>query len=262
MSFDLAPLQNLIDQFERMQGIGHKTAQRMAFYVLGLSDEQAREFAQAITDAHTKIKQCKVCCNLADDDLCPICKSKTRDKSTICVVQDPRDVAAIERTHEYNGTYHVLHGAISPMDNIGPDQIRIKELVSRLGSGEVEEVKADRHAVHGVNDVVHGEGEGGDVLAVDRRDEGGVELGHDGLHALVAGGLVDLHLRDAAHRLGELRDDGVVRVRGLGDEGGELLEHGVELVFLLDAGHGNSFVCGEKNARSALRTGPGRAWRG
>ena len=140
MSFDLAPLQNLIDQFERMQGIGHKTAQRMAFYVLGLSDEQAREFAQAITDAHTKIKQCKVCCNLADDDLCPICKSKTRDKSTICVVQDPRDVAAIERTHEYNGTYHVLHGAISPMDNIGPDQIRIKELVSRLGSGEVEEV--------------------------------------------------------------------------------------------------------------------------
>ena len=140
MSFDLAPLQNLIDQFERMQGIGHKTAQRMAFYVLSLSDEQAREFAQAITDAHTKIKQCKVCCNLADDDLCPICKSKTRDKSTICVVQDPRDVAAIERTHEYNGTYHVLHGAISPMDNIGPDQIRIKELVSRLGSGEVEEV--------------------------------------------------------------------------------------------------------------------------
>ena len=96
--------------------------------------------AQAITDAHTKIKQCKVCCNLADDDLCPICKSKTRDKSTICVVQDPRDVVAIERTHEYNGTYHVLHGAISPMDNIGPDQIRIKELVARLGSEEVEEV--------------------------------------------------------------------------------------------------------------------------
>ena len=140
MGFDLAPLQNLIDQFERMQGIGHKTAQRMAYYVLGLSDEQAREFAQAITDAHTKIKQCKVCCNLADDDLCPICKSKTRDKSTICVVQDPRDVVAIERTHEYNGTYHVLHGAISPMDNIGPDQIRIKELVARLGSEEVEEV--------------------------------------------------------------------------------------------------------------------------
>ena len=155
MGFDLAPLQNLIDQFERMQGIGHKTAQRMAFYVLGLSDEQAREFAQAITDAHTKIKQCKVCCNLADDDLCPICKSKTRDKSTICVVQDPRDVVAIERTHEYNGTYHVLHGAISPMDNIGPDQIRIKELVARLGSEEVEEV------IMATNPTVEGEATAG-----------------------------------------------------------------------------------------------------
>ena len=140
MGFDLAPLQNLIDQFERMQGIGHKTAQRMAFYVLGLSADQDGVPFQIISDAHTKIKQCKVCCNLADDDLCPICKSKTRDKSTICVVQDPRDVVAIVRTHEYNGTYHVLHGAISPMDNIGPDQIRIKELVARLGSEEVEEV--------------------------------------------------------------------------------------------------------------------------
>ncbi len=140
MAYNLAPLQNLIDQFERMQGIGHKTAQRMAFYVLGLSDSEANAFAKAITDAHTKIKQCKVCCDLADDELCPICKDKTRDKSVICVVEDPRDVVAIERTHEYKGTYHVLHGVISPMDNIGPDQIRIKELVARLGGGEVEEV--------------------------------------------------------------------------------------------------------------------------
>ena len=140
MAYNLAPLQNLIDQFERMQGIGHKTAQRMAFYVLGLSDAEAQSFAKAITDAHTKIKQCKICCDLADDELCPICKSNTRDKSIICVVEDPRDVAAIERTHDYNGTYHVLHGAISPMDNIGPDQIRIKELIARLGDGEVEEV--------------------------------------------------------------------------------------------------------------------------
>ncbi len=140
MAYNLAPLQNLIDQFERMQGIGHKTAQRMAFYVLGLSDEQAKEFANAITDAHTKIKQCKICCDLADDELCPICKSDNRDKSVICVVEDPRDVAAIERTHEYKGTYHVLHGAISPMDNIGPDQIRIKELVARLSDDTVEEV--------------------------------------------------------------------------------------------------------------------------
>lgn len=140
MAYNLAPLQNLIDQFERMQGIGHKTAQRMAFYVLGLSDAQAKEFANAITDAHTKIKQCKICCDLADDELCPICKSDNRDKSVICVVEDPRDVAAIERTHEYKGTYHVLHGAISPMDNIGPDQIRIKELVARLSDDTVEEV--------------------------------------------------------------------------------------------------------------------------
>lgn len=140
MAYNLAPLQNLIDQFERMQGIGHKTAQRMAFYVLGLSDEEASQFAQAITDAHTKIKQCKICCDLADDELCPICKADNRDKSIICVVEDPRDVAAIERTHEYKGTYHVLHGAISPMDNIGPDQIRIKELIARLGDGTVDEV--------------------------------------------------------------------------------------------------------------------------
>lgn len=140
MAYNLAPLQNLIDQFERMQGLGHKTAQRMAFYVLGLSDAQAKEFADAITDAHTKIKQCRICCDLADGELCPVCKSETRDKSVICVVEDPRDVAAIERTHEYNGTYHVLHGAISPMDNIGPDQIRIKELIARLSDGIVEEV--------------------------------------------------------------------------------------------------------------------------
>lgn len=140
MAYNLAPLQNLIDQFERMQGIGNKTAQRMAFYVLSLSEEEANNFAQAITDAHTKIKQCKICCDLADDELCPVCKDESRDKSVICVVEDPRDVAAIERTHEYNGLYHVLHGAISPMDNIGPDQIRIKELIARLEDGVVEEI--------------------------------------------------------------------------------------------------------------------------
>ena len=140
MAYNLAPLQNLIEQFERMPGIGNKTAQRMAFYVLGLTKDQVAEFAKAITHAHTKIRQCKICCDLADDELCPICKSETRDKSVICVVEDPRDVAAIERTHEYNGTYHVLHGAISPMDNKGPDQIRIKELLARLNDGTVDEV--------------------------------------------------------------------------------------------------------------------------
>ena len=140
MSYNLAPLQNLIDQFERMQGIGHKTAQRMAFYILGLTEDEAKDFASAITDAHTKIKQCKVCCDLADDELCPICKDEKRDRSVICVVEDPRDVYAIERTHEYKGVYHVLHGAISPMDNIGPDNIRIKELIARLGDGVCQEV--------------------------------------------------------------------------------------------------------------------------
>lgn len=140
MSYNLAPLQNLIDQFERMQGIGNKTAQRMAFYVLSLSEEEANNFAKAITDAHTKIKQCKICCDLADDELCPVCKDQSRDKSVICVVEDPRDVVAIERTHEYHGLYHVLHGVISPMDNIGPDQIRIKELIARLEDGVVEEI--------------------------------------------------------------------------------------------------------------------------
>lgn len=140
MAYNLAPLQQLVEQFERMPGIGHKTAQRMAFYILGLSKEQAQEFANAVTNAHTKIKQCKICCDLADDELCPVCKSETRDKSVICVVEDPRDVAAIERTHEYNGTYHVLHGAISPMDNRGPDSIKIKELLARLGDGSVDEV--------------------------------------------------------------------------------------------------------------------------
>ncbi len=140
MAKNLAPLQNLIDWFERIPGIGHKTAQRMAFYVLNLSAGEAEGFAKAITDAHTKIKQCTVCCDLADGDLCPVCSDNARDKSLICVVEDPRDVVAIERTHEYNGTYHVLHGAISPMNNIGPDQIRIKELIARLGDDTVEEV--------------------------------------------------------------------------------------------------------------------------
>ncbi|MBQ7741075.1 MAG: recombination protein RecR [Eubacterium sp.] len=140
MAYNLAPLQNLIEQFERMQGIGNKTAQRMAFYVLSLSESEADEFAKAITDAHSKIKQCKICCDLAEGELCPICQDSSRDKSVICVVQDSRDVVAIERTHEFKGLYHVLHGAISPMDNIGPEQIRIKELIARLGDGEVEEV--------------------------------------------------------------------------------------------------------------------------
>ena len=119
-------------------GIGRKSAQRLAFYVLGLSDAEAKGFAQAILDAHEKIHRCKICCNLTDTELCSVCGNLARDKSKICVVEDPRDVLAIERTHEYEGVYHVLHGAISPMNGIGPDQLAIKELLARLGGGEEE----------------------------------------------------------------------------------------------------------------------------
>ena len=134
-----APLARLIEQFERLPGIGRKNAQRLAYHILSMTDEQAKEFADTIVEAKTKIHRCPICCDLTDAELCPICKSPSRDKSVICVVEDPRDVAAIERTHDYNGTYHVLHGAISPMLGIGPDDIKLKELMERL-QGDVEEV--------------------------------------------------------------------------------------------------------------------------
>lgn len=136
--YQVAALSRLIEQFERMPGIGRKSAQRLAFYVLGLSDAEAKGFAQAILDAHEKIHRCKICCNLTDTELCSVCGNLARDKSKICVVEDPRDVLAIERTHEYEGVYHVLHGTISPMNGIGPDQLAIKELLARLGGGEEE----------------------------------------------------------------------------------------------------------------------------
>ena len=132
--YDVAALSRLIEQFERMPGIGHKSAQRMAFYVLDMTDNDAKQFAQAITDAHTKIPRCKICCNLTEGEICSICANEARDKSTICVVEDPRDVIAIERTHEYGGVYHVLHGVISPMNGVGPDELTIKELLARLDS--------------------------------------------------------------------------------------------------------------------------------
>ncbi|MDD5887514.1 MAG: recombination mediator RecR [Oscillospiraceae bacterium] len=132
--YDVAALSRLIEQFERMPGIGHKSAQRMAFYVLDMTDDDAKQFAQAITDAHTKIHRCKICCNLTEGEICSICANEARDKSTICVVEDPRDVIAIERTHEYGGVYHVLHGVISPMNGVGPDELTIKELLARLDS--------------------------------------------------------------------------------------------------------------------------------
>ena len=138
--YNVASLARLIEQFERMPGIGHKSAQRLAFYVLNLKKHEAEAFSQAILDAHSKIKKCTRCCNLAEDELCPICKSQNRDESIVCVVEDPRDVLAFERTHEYKGLYHVLHGVISPMNSVGPEDITIKELLSRLSDGKVEEI--------------------------------------------------------------------------------------------------------------------------
>lgn len=138
--YNVATLAKLIEQFERMPGIGHKTAQRLAFYVLNLSKQQAEEFSATILFAHEKIKQCTRCCNLAEDELCPICKNMGRDQSIICVVEDPRDVFAFERTHEFEGTYHVLHGVISPMNGVGPEDITIKELLARMADGTVQEV--------------------------------------------------------------------------------------------------------------------------
>ena len=138
--YNVATLAKLIEQFERMPGIGHKTAQRLAFYVLNLTKQQAEEFSATILSAHEKIKQCTCCCNLAEEELCPICKNEGRDKSVICVVEDPRDVFAFERTHEFEGTYHVLHGVISPMNGVGPEDITIKELLSRMADGTVQEV--------------------------------------------------------------------------------------------------------------------------
>lgn len=140
MDYFALPLQNLIEEFEKLPGIGSKTAQRLAFFVLNRSKEDAKKFADAIVNAKEKLCYCSVCQNLADSEVCGICGNPNRDHSTICVVESPRDVIQIERTNEFGGVYHVLHGAISPMDNVGPDDIKIKELIARISGGEVKEV--------------------------------------------------------------------------------------------------------------------------
>ena len=140
MSFFPASLENLVDHFAALPGVGRKSAQRLAFYVLGLSDDEARSFADAITDAKKNVHCCRICQNLTEGDICSICASQTRDKSIICVVSEPRDVLSIERGRDYNGTYHVLHGVLSPMSHVGPDDIRIKELLVRVAEEDVEEV--------------------------------------------------------------------------------------------------------------------------
>ena len=135
-----AALERLTEQFARLPGIGSKTAQRLAFHVMALPEEDAKEFAAAILDAKQAIHTCPVCQNMTDRDICPICDDPRRDKSVICVVAEPKDVIAMERAREYQGLYHVLHGVISPLNHMGPDDIRIRELLARVGEGGVREV--------------------------------------------------------------------------------------------------------------------------
>ena len=140
MEYLPAPLEKLVEEFASLPGIGGKSAQRLAFHVLSLSDQEAQDFADAILEAKRTVTCCPVCRNLTAGGLCPICASPKRDPSTICVVADPRDVVAMERAREYTGRYHVLHGVISPMNHVGPDDLHIKELTERVASGQVREV--------------------------------------------------------------------------------------------------------------------------
>ena len=140
MNYSIVPLERLTEQLARLPGIGRKSAARLAFHLLYMPEKDAKAFIDALTDARDKIHECPVCCNLTDSATCPICEDARRDRTTICVVEDPRDVVAIERTGEYSGLYHVLHGTISPMDSRGPDQLRVKELLHRLQDETVTEV--------------------------------------------------------------------------------------------------------------------------
>lgn len=140
MGYSIVPLERLTEQLERLPGIGRKSAARLAFHLLYIPDKDAKALTDALADAREKIHECPICCNLTDGACCPVCSDDRRDKTVICVVEDPRDVLAIERTREYTGLYHVLHGTISPMDGRGPDQLRVKELLHRLGDEMVTEV--------------------------------------------------------------------------------------------------------------------------
>ena len=140
MSLYAPSIEKLIESFEKLPSIGHKTAARLAFYILNCSKEETQEFIDSIINAKKNLKYCSICYNIADNDPCPICSNPKRDTSTICVVEDVRDIIAMEKTHEFKGVYHVLHGSISPMNGIGPDDIKIKELLARLMDGKVKEV--------------------------------------------------------------------------------------------------------------------------
>lgn len=134
------PITRLIEEFSKLPGVGRKTAQRLAFHVINMNTNDVEALSKAIIEAKREIKYCSVCCNISDSDVCSMCSNKNRDASVICVVEDPRDVAAMERTRDYKGQYHVLHGVISPMDGIGPDMIKVKELIQRVGTQDVTEI--------------------------------------------------------------------------------------------------------------------------
>ena len=140
MSYYIEPIARLINELSRLPGIGGKSAQRLAFHIINMPKDQVQILTQAILQASNGVKYCSVCCNITDRDPCAICSSNNRNKSVICVVKDPRDVIAMEKMRDYRGVYHILHGNISPMEGIGPDDIRIRELLHRVNSGEVKEV--------------------------------------------------------------------------------------------------------------------------
>jgi len=134
------PIARLIDQLTRLPGVGPKTAQRLAFHILRMEQPEVDQLATAMVDARRRVRRCAVCGDLTDQDVCPVCTDPTRDHALICVVEDPRDVAAVERTRGYSGTYHVLHGALSPLDGIGPEQVGIPALLARIAEGSVREL--------------------------------------------------------------------------------------------------------------------------
>ena len=179
-----ASVTKLIEQFEKLPGIGHKSAQRMAFYLLGRTEQEAEEFAEAIKTARRELRYCNICQNMADKDICDICGNPARDNGKICVVEDPRDVMAMERSKVFSGRYHVLHGVMSPINGIGPDEIRIKELLARIDGNVKEVILATNPNVEGeatamyiarlikplgvtVSRIAHGVPVGGDLEYVD-----------------------------------------------------------------------------------------------
>ena len=147
MDVFIEPIGRLINEFSKLPGVGKKTAQRYAYKIIGMSDVEAKQFAESIIYCKQRVKYCKICGNFTEDDTCAICK--TRDKSTICVVKEPKDVIAMEKLHEFKGVYHVLHGVISPMDGVGPNDIRIKELLARIDDSVQEVIMATNPDVEG-----------------------------------------------------------------------------------------------------------------